>query len=211
MLYKICWCELGFISQINMFISNSNPIYPPYPMCRHLFLKSTTNYKFIISFFFSKKMSLQECDSSWLHSDSLGAISLGKKKKKKQIPQISALLPCWVFVYVWCESLWTTDPNNLAAAGCQEMWKGGNGAMPKNSMQAGILSFHSGIPQFSFSLRWRSHLQCFSHLHLIWPDFMHYKSHWEKIHNLSLCFEDKKEDKRRWSSLCCYLFIAIVG
>lgn len=123
MLYKICWCELGFISQINMFISNSNPIYPPYPMCRHLFLKSTTNYKFIISFFFSKKMSLQECDSSWLHSDSLGAISLGKKKKKRsrfhkflRCSHVESLFMCGVKV---CEPLIQTTWLLLVVRRCE--------------------------------------------------------------------------------------------
>lgn len=47
------------------------------------------------------------------------------EKKKAQIPWITAVLPCWVFVCIWCESLRTTDLNNTAAAGCQETWKEG--------------------------------------------------------------------------------------
>lgn len=91
-------------------------------------------------------------------------------EERAQIPRIFALLPYWVFVCVWCESLQTADLNNTVAAGCQETWKGvkmepGQWA----ACRRGSYAHHSGTPQFSSSLSWRNHLQHVSLLYLSLP------------------------------------------
>lgn len=91
-------------------------------------------------------------------------------EERAQIPRIAALLPCWVFVCVWCESLQTTDLNNAAAAGCQKTWKGGKWSHAKEQhagMDPTLTTVgYLGSPS---SLSWRNHLQRVSRLYLISP------------------------------------------
>lgn len=85
-------------------------------------------------------------------------------------------------------------------------------------MQAGILSFHSGTPQFSSSLSWRNHLQCVSRLYLILPRcvladllFCTTKRTGRKS---AACLSASRTGKKnnpegRQCTLCSYLFTAV--